>query len=318
MGFFDLFKKRRDDSEQTEQSPEAIEQQEVAAEEERKELEAGLEKTKTGFFDKLKRAIAGRTTVAYCGFPEGRSFDEEGDGGVLSVTIEDGKAPEIKKIITSTHKYITRHLEITGSASDSEVAAKIIELAKIEGKKRRLFDSWEADDGMYTRDEFIEGHVMFIPGLAGYFATAMGDMEDDYGLLPYPKWDESQQDFCNTMHAYGTSYVCIPTTVADPDMSGAVLEALSYYGKEYITPAYYETTLKGKYFRDEESAEMLDYILFQRTYDLGMIFNWGNMFVNIINISFNPGTDFASTYARDEKAALADIEKFISALDPFE
>ena len=63
MGFFDLFKKRRDDSEQTEQSPEVIGQQEVAAEEERKELEAGLEKTKTGFFDKLKRAIAGRTTV---------------------------------------------------------------------------------------------------------------------------------------------------------------------------------------------------------------------------------------------------------------
>lgn len=63
MGFFDLFKKKRDNSEQTEQSPEAIEQQEVAAEEERKELEAGLEKTKTGFFDKLKRAIAGRTTV---------------------------------------------------------------------------------------------------------------------------------------------------------------------------------------------------------------------------------------------------------------
>ena len=32
-------------------------------EEERKELEAGLEKTKEGFFGKLKRAIAGRTTV---------------------------------------------------------------------------------------------------------------------------------------------------------------------------------------------------------------------------------------------------------------
>ena len=33
------------------------------AEAERKELEAGLEKTKEGFFGKLKRAIAGRTTV---------------------------------------------------------------------------------------------------------------------------------------------------------------------------------------------------------------------------------------------------------------
>ena len=83
-------------------------------------------------------ALAGRTTVAYCGFPEGRSFDEEGEGGVLSVTLEDGKAPEITKIITSTHKYITRHLEITGAASDSEVAARITELAKSEGCDRSV------------------------------------------------------------------------------------------------------------------------------------------------------------------------------------
>ncbi len=78
-------------------------------------------------------ALAGRTTVAYCGFPEGRSYDEEGDGGVLSVTIEEGKAPEIKKIVTSNHKYLTRHLDITGADSDSEVAARIAELAKSEG-----------------------------------------------------------------------------------------------------------------------------------------------------------------------------------------
>ncbi|MGM9682016.1 MAG: zinc ribbon domain-containing protein, partial [Eubacteriales bacterium] len=30
------------------------------------------------------------------------------------------------------------------------------ELARLEKQKRRLFDSWEAEDGMYTKDEFIE------------------------------------------------------------------------------------------------------------------------------------------------------------------
>ena len=35
------------------------------------------------------------------------------------------------------------------------------ELAKQEKKKRRLFDSWEADDGTYTRDEFIERKQMY-------------------------------------------------------------------------------------------------------------------------------------------------------------
>ena len=34
--------------------------------------------------------------------------------------------------ITSEHKYLTRHLDITGAASDSEIAAKIGELALSE------------------------------------------------------------------------------------------------------------------------------------------------------------------------------------------
>lgn len=35
------------------------------------------------------------------------------------------------------------------------------ELAKLEAKKRRMFDSWEAEDGTYTRDEFIERKQMY-------------------------------------------------------------------------------------------------------------------------------------------------------------
>ena len=42
---------------------EEYEDEEVNVEEERKELAEGLEKTKEGFFGRLKRAIAGRSTV---------------------------------------------------------------------------------------------------------------------------------------------------------------------------------------------------------------------------------------------------------------
>ena len=74
MGFFDLFKKKKveettaDVATVTTEEQQAIareeeQQAQAQAEVERKELEAGLEKTKEGFFGKLKRAIAGRTTV---------------------------------------------------------------------------------------------------------------------------------------------------------------------------------------------------------------------------------------------------------------
>ena len=55
MGFFDLFKKKQDKA--------AAAPQEEVQQAEQRELEAGLEKTKSGFFSKLTRAIAGRSTV---------------------------------------------------------------------------------------------------------------------------------------------------------------------------------------------------------------------------------------------------------------
>ena len=53
MGFFDLFKKKE------QEQPKSEEQ----VQQSREELSAGLEKTKSGLFSKLARAVAGRTTV---------------------------------------------------------------------------------------------------------------------------------------------------------------------------------------------------------------------------------------------------------------
>ena len=169
----------------------------------------------------------------------------------------------------------------------------------------------------FTNEHFGQGNALFIYG-GMWLITKYRGYDVNFGVVPAPKFDASQDRYYNT-HSNGncTAY-SIPTTAKDLSRTGAIMESMAEVSKFILTPAYTEVALKGKYIRDEESAEMLDYILFQRTYDLGMIFNWGNMFGNIISISFNAGTDFASTYARDEKAALADIEKFISALDSLE
>ena len=54
MGFFDLFKSKKKSDEQLQ--PDVVAQ-------DRKDLDAGLEKTKEGFFSKIARAVAGRSTV---------------------------------------------------------------------------------------------------------------------------------------------------------------------------------------------------------------------------------------------------------------
>ncbi len=65
MGFFDLFKKKQDNpaaQSEAEVRNDAPQRTETAAEE-RRELAEGLQKTKTGLFSKLARAVAGRSKV---------------------------------------------------------------------------------------------------------------------------------------------------------------------------------------------------------------------------------------------------------------
>lgn len=58
MGFFDLFKKKQDNAPAAQPAEQAAEQKR-----EREELAEGLQKTKSGLFSKLARAVAGRSTV---------------------------------------------------------------------------------------------------------------------------------------------------------------------------------------------------------------------------------------------------------------
>lgn len=59
MGFFDLFKKKQDNAQAAQQPAEQAAEQKR----EREELAEGLQRTKSGLFSKLARAVAGRSTV---------------------------------------------------------------------------------------------------------------------------------------------------------------------------------------------------------------------------------------------------------------
>jgi len=69
------------------------------------------------------------TLIRYCGFPTGRSFDELGDGGALSVTIEDNEATA-ERIIFSSHRFLEDTLDISDAETASEIESKITEYAR--------------------------------------------------------------------------------------------------------------------------------------------------------------------------------------------
>ena len=85
------------------------------------------------------------------------------------------------------------------------------------------------------------------------------NMQDDYGILPVPKYDEKQKEYYTFSHDQYTVFM-VPKTVADPEMSGAVLEALAYESYYSVQPVYYDLVLRGRYANDPESRAMLDMI----------------------------------------------------------
>jgi len=116
---------------------------------------------------------------------------------------------------------------------------------------------------------FPEGRSLFYWGLSRFMGLYLRDMEDDFGILPIPKWDSSQDRYYSTVNGWNSFTYMLPRTVTDAERNSIILDAMAYHGMKLIKPAYYEICLQRKYARDEESSAMLDIIFSSAHYEPG-------------------------------------------------
>jgi hypothetical protein len=135
-------------------------------------------------------------------------------------------------------------------------------------------------------------------------------MNTDFGILPFPKYDENQQNYVSLVNSYIGSALVVPAT-ANPDISSAVLEAMAYESRYTLIPAYYQVTLKTKVGRDEESEDMLDIIFGNITYDLGGLLRFGGFESELMNSTMTLRRVSASFYESNVTRAERDIERVI-------
>lgn len=157
--------------------------------------------------------------------------------------------------------------------------------------------------------------VMFTSDRALFFVELLHrsltyrNMESDYGILPFPKYDEAQEQYCTNVGSYPSVFLAVPNGNDDTEMIGTILENMGYQSKEIVRDAFYNKTLVGKTIRDDESAEMLDIIFANRVYDIGWLEQVGGYNERIMDI-FRYGKDnFSSMFAQYKEKALSDIEK---------
>ncbi|MCQ2432513.1 MAG: hypothetical protein MJ175_07920 [Clostridia bacterium] len=140
------------------------------------------------------------------------------------------------------------------------------------------------------------------------------DMEYEVGILPYPKFNETQKDYVTSSHDT-TEIGVIPVTCSKFDTVCAVLEVLNRETEKIVLPAYYETGLKVKYSRDDMSSQMIDIIhgniggSFALAYsnNCNAIFQQNGFYTPLSQHK----TDFVSNYVKIEKGAQKQLNKLV-------
>lgn len=195
---------------------------------------------------------------------------------------------------------------ITVDLASEEYINKIDKLASIVEK----INFKEQND---TTATFKNSRAMFLVQCLIVAQIDLRDMEDDFGILPMPKWNEQQETYRSYVNAWSSGFVAIPINVESIEKSAFLMEAMGYAGYEMLRRPVYDITLKIKAARDEESEKIIDIILESCYLDLNSQYNFGGS-IDVLQQAIIEKKPFASSYEKKESNIQKDIEKFIAAM----
>jgi len=200
---------------------------------------------------------------------------------------------------------------------DTEKASEIVERATaLVADNSYLYGPKITAD--QVRECFTESRALFT-GECLSNAAKMRNSETDFGVVPWPKYNEQQDNYYHIAIPSATKVITVPVTQLETEMVGIILEAMAAESVNTLTPTYYDIALGQKYMRDEESIEMLDIILNSRYFDLAYAYEWANFVVDLRTIiSTNSGT-FASLLASSldklESEMNATTDKYLAVIE---
>ena len=99
-------------------------------------------------------------------------------------------------------------------------------------------------------ENFMNGQGLIATSILGK-VDGLRAMDDDFGIIPYPKYDSNQKDYHSTSLDEFTLFA-IPNDAADPDMTSIVLDGIASESYKKVVPAFYDVALKTKGARDDE------------------------------------------------------------------
>ena len=174
-----------------------------------------------------------------------------------------------------------------------------------------LYDADANNNPRGAEPMFMNSQSLFWSELMNW-ANILRSMENDFGILPMPKFDDNQEKYISS-----TGYphvMCIPVTTGDLSRTGVILEALCAESRKSTREVYYDTMLKTKVMsRDDESGEMLDLIFSNRIYEIGRMYWESDIAGPIASLMRGNNRDIVSLIERNETRIDNAISKAIDA-----
>jgi len=109
------------------------------------------------------------------------------------------------------------------------------------------------EDGSTLRDMFIQDKALLHPTQFLIIENYISKMDSDYGILPYPKYDEAQEKYLTRVQD-GVSLWCIPIDVKSVKVSSATMEAMGAENYRSVSDIYYNVAMKNRYSRDDSDV----------------------------------------------------------------
>ena len=170
-----------------------------------------------------------------------------------------------------------------------------------------------SDAYVYEAGMFVWGQSLFSLG-GVYYAPEMRAMEQMFGLLPYPKYDENQTEWFNPIHTAAIPLITVPITNGDFENMGLFIDAFTYQGHINIRPQFYDVMLQRKVARDGESEEMLDFIFNNIFMDIGEAYDFGGIYGSFNSMVCSNKADIAAWLEKNTPKIEKEINKFVDAM----
>ncbi|MCI8388858.1 MAG: extracellular solute-binding protein [Clostridiales bacterium] len=167
-----------------------------------------------------------------------------------------------------------------------------------------------ADDQILTT--FQEGRSLFMTEVLNC-ANKLRPYDIDFGLLPVPKYDESQDEYITYVDAWCISPIVVPVNVENPDRVGFMIQALAEASQQFLTSPYYDVVLSRKVLRDNESAEMLDIVLNNFVLENTDLYSWSGI-QDTLRKGMANGDELSSIIAANKSSLENSMKKTIEAI----